>query len=406
MWHSDLRHQEVKGDVRISVDRILYSYDGPQIFTSIFGIVRLLLVKIEEEEECDLYIASEISDHLLRSIVSGKLAVRGAFERDIVYIIRADSRGVVNRYWACQRQDIPDNVLPDRHIGLTVSDERVPDSSLQLDAYFAMSFQGETMKRWGMPFSLFKGIINSSYEAARRILSPPLLARTKSSTFDFQVARPQFGSLVVAVEAPIINELNVRRAMKRPDISKNEIVDQIDNSRLVFFDEMRELVSLAEKDQVKGNFAAERFYLLDNISNIIPNEDNKIDNLEINANISGGVNYISIDESIGNIISRAHRAATNLPIRISGPIFLINANSRAFSIIANPGREVTCAIMKEDAFRTLQSSPLFRTGTVATVMGVLSPRKRRDYLSVEGLPSLTAANTPSTGGSLDARGQH
>ena len=123
MWHFDSPHQETNGDIRISVDRVLYSYDGPQIFISTFGIFRLLFVRVEEEDDYNLFIASEISDSLLSSVVSGKLAVRGAFERDIVYMIKSDARGVVDRYWTCQRQDIPDKFLPDRHIGLPVSRE-------------------------------------------------------------------------------------------------------------------------------------------------------------------------------------------------------------------------------------------------------------------------------------------
>jgi hypothetical protein len=404
VWNFDSPHQEINGDIRISVDRVLYSYDGPQIFISTFGIFRLLFVKVEEEDNYNLFIASEISDSLLSSVVSGKLAVRAAFERDIVYMIKSDTRGIVYRYWTCLRQDIPDKFLPDRHIGLPVSENRLPNSPLQLDAYFAMSFQGKAMKRSGMPFSLFKGIVDSSYDAARRILSPPLLAKTKSATFDFQIARPQFSSLVVALEMPIINEANARRAMKRPDISKGEIAGQFDSSRSVFFNEMSELVSLAEKDEVKGNFAAERFYLLDNISNIIPNEENKLDSLEFNANISGGTNYISIDEGIGDRIARAYKAATNLPIRVSGPIFLTNASSRTFSIIAN-GREITCAL-RDDSYSVLQSDPLFRTGSIAVVTGVVLPRKRRDYLSVEGIPLLSAASTPSAGATWDAPARH
>jgi hypothetical protein len=179
---------------------------------------------------------------------------------------------------------------------------------------------------------------------------------------------------------------------------------QFDSSRSVFFNEMSELVSLAEKDEVKGNFAAERFYLLDNISNIIPNEENKLDSLEFNANISGGTNYISIDEGIGDRIARAYKAATNLPIRVSGPIFLTNASSRTFSIIAN-GREITCAL-RDDSYSVLQSDPLFRTGSIAVVTGVVLPRKRRDYLSVEGIPLLSAASTPSAGATWDAPARH
>lgn len=394
MWPENDRFKEPPYPLKLLTDKILYDYDGPQIFTCYIGLSHLFCLKIGEDESSDVYIASEIEDKVLSGIEGGRLAVKAAFEDDNVLVIKTGAERLVTGSYVCKRQSVPEWIMPDSNLGISAKVSRVPNTITQLEAYFAMSFKGRSIGRASMPFGTFKSLVDKSYDAARKILAPPVLARTRSTTFDFHITRPQFSSLIVALGAPIVNEAKTKRIMQTEDITREQLFHLVDQNKMSFFEDMNELVDMAEKESLKENFASERFYLLENIHQIIPSEDTIIESLELNSNTDEDSEYISIDEKIGNVIYRAHKAASYLPIRVTGPIFLINSASRTFSIFAKHGKEITCALL-EDAFGILRNNDLFKPGSIATVTGTIKARTRRDFLTVTGIPSLTAANNSS-----------
>ncbi len=264
---------------------------------------------------------------------------------------------------------------------------KLPNSLLQFESYFAMSFMGKPMKRSGMPFNLFKTLVDNSHDAAKRILSPARLARLRSSTFDFQVAPPHFGSLTVAVNKPLIDEAKLRRATKNPSLSGAGVANEVSSKREIFFAEMEELVDQAEKGLVADSFASDKYYLLDNVSGIIPNEENRIENLDLNAQIDDSSTNVFIDRGIGIKITEAHRKASVSRITEKGIIFIVNGKSNSFVMTSARGREVTCHLSNE-MFVTLRKNDLFRDGTPIVVRGELIRRPIRDFLRVDEMPKI------------------
>lgn len=64
---------------------VLYQYDSPLIFTSKIGFFDAIFCKVDELENSDLYLATNISLDTISALKTGRLSVRGAFSQAEVF---------------------------------------------------------------------------------------------------------------------------------------------------------------------------------------------------------------------------------------------------------------------------------------------------------------------------------
>ena len=385
MWSIDQPFETANSGSKISLETVLYSYDGPQIFTGLIGFVRALFIKFEELDQTDLFLATPIDDGILEYLVEGRLSVRGAISTETSWIVEAQPGLTVGRYWTCSFSDLPEDILPESGLGLFSHFGIVADSVAQSEAFFAVKFRSKVMTSKGMPFGTFKALVDKALDASRSILSPLALAGTKTSTFDFLVSEPQFASLVIALQSPLLNSRNVKRHLRDSDTDMASVEAEIDSNRANFFVEMREVVEAARKDGIPVSIARDKFHLLDRINTIIPSERNAIDSVDFSGSFSGSAQIIHIDAKTGDKISKAHQVATSSTVREVGIIDVVNAPSSYIVIYSTRGKQVTC-YLSGDAFSELDRTGLLKHGSKIELYGRLGRRQRRDLLTVEGVP--------------------
>ncbi|TPK18074.1 hypothetical protein [Mesorhizobium sp. B2-5-7] len=368
---------------------VLYEFDGPQIFVSRMGFVDVLFVKVDDDDDFERYLATYTSDGIIEAVLNGNISVRGAFLHEQCWIVDTDGYLAIRECWLCSRDDLPASYLPDRNVAIRVGFPPLPNSMAQAFAFFGMGFQGEQIDHRSMRFSILKRIIDESHDAARKILSPIYLSGSRSSTFDFTVAQPEFGSLILSIKEPTIN---LQRAIKKsadstvkPQVSniQGEFVAQ----RSAFFDAMDEIVDEAEKGEISGSLAIERFSVLDQIQNVIPTGEGIIEDAEFSSYASGKTASLLVREEVGARLHRAFKTAEKNPIIEVGRVEIVNARRNSFVLLSSRGRLVTCYIEPE-SFANLKADPRFRTGARLSVRGLLTRRVLRDMLSVDGTPQL------------------
>lgn len=389
MWSIDQPFESAQAGAKISLEKVLYSYDGPQIFTGLIGFMRALFIKFEELDQTDLFLATPIDDGTLEYLMEGRLSLRGAISTETSWVVEAQQGLTVGRYWTCSFSDLPEDILPEPGLGLFSHFGIVADSVAQTEAFFAVKFRSKVMTSKGMPFGTFKALVDRAFDASRSILSPLALAGTKTSTFDFLVSEPQFASLVIALQNPLLNPQNVKRHLRDSDADMASVEAEIDANRENFFVEMREVVEAARGDGIPVSIAKDKFHLLDRINTIIPSERNVIDSVDFSGSFADSAQIIHIDAKTGDKISKAHQVAISSTVREVGVIDVVNAPSSYIVIYSTRGKQVTC-YLSSDAFSELDRTGLLKHGSRIELHGRLGRRQRRDLLTVEGVPRFLA----------------
>jgi hypothetical protein len=262
-----------------------------------------------------------------------------------------------------------------------------PDSIEQATSFFSIGYVGSELKADSVPFSLLKMLIDKSYEAARRVLSPVFLAGARSSTYDFP-ARTIPGSLILALDEPFINPRRLFQRTSESPVSIEDARAYFAQQRESFFDEVGELVGEASRGQIADSLAEERFSLLDNLQHIIPSDENRIDRVEFAGGDEMSVRALVVDELTGTRMHRAFKRVERQAVTESGRIEIVNIPSKSFVYRSTRGKQVTCYIPAQ-AFERLHARGLMRTGALVRVRGHLSKRSQRDEMRTDYEPDIT-----------------
>lgn len=388
-WSINQRsHDPWREDAAIRPDKVLYSYDGPTIFTASFGFFEALFIKVEEMDYTDLYLVSSTTQEIVDAILKGRLSVRGGFATGQYWIVELRKNFAVFKYWTCSKDELPEDFLPNKNLALFAHLGRAPDTLMQSSAFFSMAFQGEKMKKAGMPFSRFKGLVDAAHDASRKVLTPLYLSRTRTKTFDYSLQEPSFSSLVLSIRRPIINEAAAIRRMP-PDYSSglNSVQEHFSEQRDVFLEEVSEVVKEADAGGVTDSLVQERYFLLEAIQALIPNEENDLSSVDFTGAGETNVRTVGIGSRSGNRITRAFRKADGMSKEISGRIEIINSASNYFVLLTPGNRQINCSL-DPASYKRLEKNHLFRNGSFISVKGDLYRRPRRDWLRVEGEPRL------------------
>lgn len=386
-WSVDLPSIAAWSSDPISPERVFYEFDGPVIFAAKAAFVEMLFFKFGEREENNLYLAAPITEAIIASMLGGDLSVRGALMSEQLWILELLPDMRVERYWPCRGEEFPSQFMPGRRIGIGAVTRGVPDSLDEAFALFALNFQGQKLKRSGMPFGAFRTIIQNAHDAARKILIPPLLAGIRSATLDFEITEPKFSSLVVALKEPILDVARISRRLKNDNVQADVISNEIGDNSATFVQEIDEIASSAIKGEITSAVAKERFSVLDQISEIVPGDDREISELAITSNVKGHRASVVIGEDTGAKILRARRLAIATPVEDYGVIIQTNIKRNTFLIQSRRGKEVTC-VTDDETFKALRQDERFNGGHRISVFGSLHVRARRDYMAVTAMPKL------------------
>ncbi len=386
MWSLSSPSRKWNNKEAIVPTRVLYEYDGPMIFTAQLGFIDAIFLKFDELDNTDLYIATQTNDQIVSMIIAGQLSVRAGLEKDSVWIIEMHRDMTISKYWFCDRERLPDSLLPRKNSGLFPHFGFVPNTLEQAKAFFSVDYQGSQLKKSGMRFSTFKRLVDGTHDAARSILSPIDLFGSKTVTFDFNIAEPVFGSLVLSIQNPTVNERILKQKLAQ-DVDLNDVRQQFATQRDSFFDEINEVVKSAEKGPVSDALVGERFILLDRIQALIPNEENELRSVMFSASGSNRFSHVLIGEQVGERLSIALRAADSRIIEEYGKVEVTNDPSRSFVMMSQRGKQVTCYVSYDD-YDTLKRDVRFRNGANIKARGRLTRRTRRDILHAEGMPTL------------------
>ncbi|MGO3934822.1 hypothetical protein [Rhodopseudomonas pseudopalustris] len=376
-------------------DEILYEFNGPLTFTASFGPFDALFHHIGRRENSNFYAVVQSNEQTVEALQSGALSIRGALSCRTIWIVDLDLTFAVQRYWICDQDDFPEKLMPARNVPLYASMEQAPDSLEEANAYFSIAFRGERLANKSIPFNLLKSLIDDSYEAARRLLSPAFMAGAKSATFDFP-ARAIPGSLILALDEPRINDALLRRRTAESPLSVEDAQASFIEQRDLFFQETAELVAKANSGQLSDSLAEERFALLDNLQQIIPSDQNRIESVVFSAREGNSVLSVAVNERAGTTMHRAFKRIEKKAVTDVGRVEIVNSPSKTFVYRSSRGKQVTCYVSPEE-FQTLEESGKLQIGALVRVKGHLAKRPQRDQMTSEGQPDITVPPRTSRG---------
>ncbi|WP_441252555.1 hypothetical protein AB8A28_19865 [Tardiphaga sp. 71_E8_N1_1] len=374
-------------------DEVLYEFDGPLTFTASFGLFSAFFHNIGQRGNSSFFAVVQISTEALDALRRGALSVRGALNSPNIWILDLGRNFSVQRYWSCEQEDFPEKLLPKRNVPIHAGMDLAPDSLEEANAYFSIAFTGEKLKRKSIPFNILKSLIDDSYEAARRILSPAYMAGAKSGTFDFP-ARAIPGSLILTLDQPTINEVYLRKRTIDAPLSVDDAQVSFEKQRDIFLGDTATLVAQASGGKLSDDLAEQHFALLNNLQKIIPSDDNKIEGVVFTARSGEATTSVAVNERAGTTMHRAFKRIERRSVTDIGRIEIVNASSETFVYRSSRERQVTCSVSHE-TFKRLEATGNLRHGSIVRVKGHITTRQKRDAMIVEEVIALVPPPPPT-----------
>ncbi|TCM62374.1 hypothetical protein [Rhizobium sp. BK068] len=382
MWTID---RPTDGDLdRQKVEPIetLYEFDGPMIFRTKLGPVDLLCNKVSDKGGKHLYLACQTDEATVSALRGGLLSVYGAFDRASHWMLALDKDFRVASYWNCSRQDLPKRFFAKPGLGLFHWFGPVPDSLEQTHALLAIKFRGEALTEVGMPFGKLKGLLDQAFETARKVLIPPQLINSKSSTFDLQVAPLKFASLMIAVKEPVINMQAIRRNRTLDKYDREDFETAVRTRGADFAARLQDVHQKSQDNLLDEKYTEENFAFLDVLADILPDEESFVDSVEFNAASAHGLTTVVFQREEASAIKAKVQGADARRVAEHGAITGITVASKSLRMRSVRGKDVTCLFNAED-FQQLLAERSSIVNRPIEIRGLLTRRPRRDLLEVE-----------------------
>jgi hypothetical protein len=298
--------------------RVLYEYDGPAIFTAMIGLSKFLFYKADEMEEYDVFVAAETDDATIELVMSGRLSVRGALNKKRVFVIELNHGYCLEKYWEVSAEDVPEGIMPPKHLPIFSSLGSAVDHVEQARSFFSIRFEGSSITRNSIPFGVFKSLVDSAYEASKKLLRPDVLSGLKTDIFDFPISEPAFSSLTLSLDEPTFNMPRLEKKLG-DDVDVESIRSEFRAQKDDFFSEMNDVVLSVEKKSINHTIG-DHFVIIENIKNLIPTESNKISSVEFVSQILGKSSSITITETVGESLDKALKIAERTEVSDAGRI--------------------------------------------------------------------------------------
>lgn len=370
---------------KIVPDEILYYLNGPAIFTCRIGLQTYLFFKSDEAECCDYYVASQVTDRELKALQEGRLSVRGALSQPRCWLFETDFDLNVQRYDEKSESEVR-AILPKPGVPLQSAFQTAADSINQTDALFAFKFYGAELSDEGMPFSTFKSIVDNVYNIVRTALTPASLSNGRDSRFmDFPVRQPDFASLLIAIDNPVLDATQLRSRDRTRNLDPVTVVREAQERGRSFADQVERTVDLAASGQLSNQFASEHFLFLQQIVDILPASDSDVSKLQFSSNFLDEKIFVEVDAAIGDRIRESFHIAERRNIRIRGNVTAVLSRSKTIRLETEYNREVTC-VLESEVFDILVADSRLKIGVKIDLRGMYTSRTNRDLMKVEGMP--------------------
>jgi hypothetical protein len=368
---------------QLRVTHVLLEHDGPAVFISQVGFFEVLFYKIDELDEVEVFLATPLQDGVAEMLRSGHISIRAAIESSQNWVVKTTPDLTI----VSVQPPTVDNVLsneddlPARRIGLSASFKKAADSLEEATALFAMSFRGSRLGRYTIPVGIFTTLLAKTIEASRDILIPTLLSGSRTATLDFEMTEPKFGSLIIALQAPILNTASLEKKFKER-IDHVDVDREIRSNGLEFVASMEELTDAARRGNIGENLIQEKFAALDQSYKLMPSDQSMFDELSITSNSGQQRSVAVIEAEVGEKLRAARERAAIRPVVDHGKIITINAKRKWIVYQSIRGREVT---IYPDNFKELRREAGMELGSSIRVRGRLHRRKRRDLIDAESI---------------------
>jgi len=383
MWSVDSPALSHWNGGKVVPKTILYYFDGPTVFTAEVGLTEFLFYKFDEGTNSDLFLIAPTNIKVVKALQEQTLSVRGALANaHEFWIVDVARDQEVRRYWQITPNDIESDLMPELGLALGPKKSPVADFVEQALSFFSTRFTGESLTESTIPFMQFKTIVDAAYDSFRKIFPPPVLEnRSLSRSLDFGLLQPKFSSLIIAIDRPSIDFADAKKYIKAK-IDPGAFDQTFEKNRQDFFNRMTELLSQAEKGEIKKSYAIEHFYTLDQVNNIVPTSSNSIDRVEFRSQ-APSLNPVTLDDRLGDKFRLAHRLGEFEPRQKTGVIVDINEASGTMVIIDEGARQVTC-VFERSIYDDLNVS----IGDRIRVRGDFTRRRRRDRITVTSPPQI------------------
>lgn len=366
-------------------DEVLYYLNGPAIFTCRIGLMKYLFFKSDEHNQGDYYIAASITDRELNALREGRLSVRGALSQPHFWLIQTDFELNVRRYEEKSEGEVR-ALMPKPGIPVLSSFETAADSITQTDSLFAFKFYGAELSEEGMPLSTFKSLVDNVYTVVRNALTPSSLSTGRDRRFmDFPVRQPEFASLLIAIDNPILNATQLRARDRTRNLDPNAIVQEAHERGREFADQVERTIDLAMTGQLPDQFAADNFAFLRQIIDILPATDGDVSKLQFSSNSADGQVFVEVDAVAGDRIRQSVETVERRNVYINGIVTAVLWKSKTIRLQTDYHREVTCQL-GYTLFDELVAADRLKIGARIGVNGRYTSREYRDWMKVEGNP--------------------
>lgn len=366
----------------LDVQEVLLAYDGPAVFIAKVGFFDVLFYKTEERDESEIFIATPLQQGVADMLRTGQISIRAAVDSLQNWTVETTPDLIVLNAWSPKvDRVVADEHLPARRIGVSAAFKKATDSLEEATALFAMSFRGKRLGQYTMPVGIFTTLMNKTIEASRSILIPTLLSGSRTATLDFEMTEPKFGSLIIALQQPLLNTARLEKKYK-DRISIIDVDNEIRSNSIEFVSSMEELTDAARKGEISPGLMEEKFAALDQSFKLLPNDQATFDEVAITSNSGQSRSVAVIETEVGEKILAAREQAAHRAIVDSGKIITINGKHKWIVFQSIRGREVTI-YPGDQRFNQLTRESGMKIGSSIRVRGRLRRRRRRDLIETE-----------------------
>ncbi|MGO6968902.1 hypothetical protein [Rhizobium leguminosarum] len=370
---------------KIRIERTLYQFDEPILFTARVGMLNALFVRTDLTEDGHEFLSCYIDDNHLDGLLEGRLSVRGAFEaQSDNFLVYANDAYEVSKELKVTGDELQCR-LPDPNVGVFEHLGECPDVLQEKNAFLAIYFRGENLGRGSIQYSTLMKLLGTVQVFARNVLVPPSLRGYKASTLDFLVGDPALGSLMIAIKEPTFNVSRLRQTQNDQGLTSQRLKDGASTHKNEFFAEVQELVESPHKFRAAHTDDEEDIF--ESIKHLLPSDDTPYSNLTFSTQDGKSLKRISIDRDRADRVRASYSTANSVRSRRSGVIVEINASS-ATLLLRSASGAVTTSDFTREAFAELRRNPDFKIGARLILDGELFERPRRDYLVVKDVVSL------------------
>lgn len=365
---------------KINIERTLYSFDEPILFTARVGMLRALFMRTDLTVDGHEFLSCYIDDNHLDGLLEGRLSVRGAFEvQSDNFLVYANDAYEVSKEAKLTGEELEAR-LPDANQGIFEHLGECPDVLQEKDAFLAIYFRGENLRRDHIAFSTLMKLLGTVQVFARNVLVPPSLRGHQASTLDFLVADPALGSLMIAIKEPKFNLHRLRQAQNDQSLTRERLEDGASHQKDEFFEDVKELVNSPHK--YRATHIDDEEDIFKSLKHLLPSDETPYSNITLSTQDGSSIKRISIDRDRADYVRASYSNSNSVRSRRSGVIVEINASSGTLLLRAGGGAITTSSFTRE-AFAQLRRMQDFRIGAEIVLEGELIERPRRDFLAVE-----------------------